>query len=164
VEKKIAEQAVAQALELGYDGDDSRAIVLGHAEWHPGVIGIVASRVVEKFHRPTIMVALTNGHGQGSGRSIAGFHLAKALHAVGGHLEAYGGHEMAAGLKLKTENFEAFREAFRDHAYGALTPEQLVPELRLDAAAGIPQLTESLVRDLDRLGPFGHANPRPLIC
>ncbi|MDB5297694.1 MAG: single-stranded-DNA-specific exonuclease RecJ [Phycisphaerales bacterium] len=171
VEKKIVEQAVAQAVELGQDGDDSRAIVLGHAEWHPGVIGIVASRIVERFHRPTIMVALNTGHGgpdasygQGSGRSIAGFHLAKALHAVGDHLEAYGGHEMAAGLKLKTENFEAFRDAFRDHAFDALTPEQLVPNLRLDAEAVIPQLTESLVRDLDRLGPFGHANPRPLLC
>jgi len=164
VEKKIAEQAAQQAIDLGYDGDDSRAVVLGSTDWHPGVIGIVASRIVERFHRPAIMVALSNGHGQGSGRSISGFHLAKALHAVGEHLEAYGGHEMAAGLKVKTEKFEDFRHAFREHALGALTPEQLIPRLRLDAEAVIPQFTEALVRDLDRLGPFGHANPRPVLC
>ncbi|QOV91298.1 single-stranded-DNA-specific exonuclease RecJ [Humisphaera borealis] len=168
VEKKIAEQASQQAIELGYDGDDSRAVVLGDAGWHPGVIGIVASRIVEKFHRPAIMVALNgtgdDAYGQGSGRSIAGFHLAKALHAVGEHLEAYGGHEMAAGLKVKASKFEDFRHAFRDYAFDAITPAQLIPQLRLDAEATIPQCTEALVRDLDRLGPFGHANPRPVLC
>lgn len=167
VEKQIAEQAAAQAIALGQDQDDSRAVVLGDANWHPGVIGIVASRIVEKFHRPAIMVALngsTSGCGQGSGRSIAGFHLAKALHAVGEHLEGYGGHEMAAGLKVKPEKFEDFRQAFRDHAFDVIRPEQLVPQLRLDAEAIIPQFTEALVKDLDRLGPFGHANPRPVLC
>lgn len=170
VEKKIAEQATQQAIDLGYDGDDSRAVVLGDVTWHPGVIGIVASRIVEKFHRPAIMVALGGGgngdapYGQGSGRSISGFHLARALHAVGEHLEAYGGHEMAAGLKVKAEKFEDFRHAFRDYAFDSIRPEQLVPQLRLDAEATIPQCTEALVRDLDRLGPFGHANPRPVLC
>ena len=164
MEKKIAEQAVGQAVERGYDKEDSRAIVLGEHEWHPGVIGIVASRLVDKFHRPTIMVAINNGHGQGSGRSIAGFHLANALNACTEHLVSHGGHEMAAGLKVKTEKFEDFRHAFRDVALDLLTPEDLVPHLRLDAEAMVPQLTESLVRDLQRLGPFGHANPRPLIC
>ncbi len=164
LEKKIVEQATAQAIELGYDKEDSRGIVLGQEGWHSGVIGIVASRIVEKFHRPTVMVALNDGHGQGSGRSVAGFHLAKAFHACGEFLVSYGGHEMAAGLKVKTENFEAFREAFREHALASLTPEQLVPSLRIDAAADTGEFTESLVRDLDRLGPFGNANPRPLFC
>jgi single-stranded-DNA-specific exonuclease len=164
MEKQIAEQAVAQAIELGYDKEDSRAIVLGQEGWHPGVIGIVASRIVDKFHRPAVMVAMTNGAGQGSGRSIPGFHLARALHACGEHLETYGGHEMAAGLKVRGEKFEDFREAFRAHAFEQLTPADMVPSLRLDAEAIVPHLTEALVRDLDRLGPFGHGNPRPLLC
>ena len=112
MERKIVAQAVEQVTERGFDKDDQCAIVLGHAEWHPGVIGIVASRIVERYHRPAVMVALNNGHGQGSGRSIAGFHLARALHACRQHLDAHGGHEMAAGLKVRTENFEAFRDAF----------------------------------------------------
>jgi single-stranded-DNA-specific exonuclease len=164
LEKQIADQAVAQAIELGYDKEDSRAIVLGQEGWHPGVIGIVASRIVDKFHRPAVMVAMTNGIGQGSARSIAGFHLAKALNACTEHLESHGGHEMAAGLKVRGEKFEDFRQAFRAYAFQNLTPQDLVPSLRLDAEALIPHLTESLVRDLDRLGPFGPGNPRPLLC
>jgi single-stranded-DNA-specific exonuclease len=163
-EKKICEQAIEQAISLGCDQDDCRGIVLGREDWHPGVIGIVASRIVEKFHRPTVMVALSNGRGQGSGRSIAGFHLAKAFHACGDLLDAHGGHEMAAGLKVKVEHFEQFRQAFREYAYSMLTPEHLIPQLRIDAEAHVTQFSESLVKDLDRLGPFGHANPRPLLC
>ncbi|HEX8912853.1 MAG TPA: DHH family phosphoesterase [Humisphaera sp.] len=162
MEKKIVEQATEQALSLGFDKDDCRGMVLGMEEWHPGVIGIVASRMVDKFHRPTVMVSLKGG--QGSGRSIAGFNLAKAFDACGEHLEKHGGHEMAAGLKIKAENFEAFRAAFCAHAYDVLTPEHLVPSLRIDAEALVGQCTESLVKDLDRLGPFGHKNPRPLLC
>jgi single-stranded-DNA-specific exonuclease len=138
--------------------------VLGHADWHPGVIGIVASRIVDRYHRPAVMVALSNGHGQGSGRSIAGFHLARALHACAAHLETYGGHEMAAGLKVRTEKFEAFRGAFCEYARSAITPEQLVPELKLDAVAELHQITAAVVNDLHRLGPFGHGNRRPLLC
>jgi single-stranded-DNA-specific exonuclease len=146
------------------DEDDCHGIVLGAEGWHPGVIGIVASRVVDRFHRPTVMVSLNNGHGQGSGRSIAGFHLTRALDACSEHLETYGGHEMAAGLKLKTENLDAFREAFAEHAKGCLTSEQLVPELMIDCVASLRQFTLALVNDLQRLGPFGHANRRPMLA
>jgi single-stranded-DNA-specific exonuclease len=150
--------------DLGLDKDGQCAIVLGHPDWHPGVVGIVASRMVERYHRPAVMVALSNGHGSGSGRSITGFHLAKALHACGQHLDAYGGHEMAAGLKVRTENFDAFRDAFCAHAGSVLRPEQLVPELQLDALAELHQITEAVVHDLHRLGPFGHGNRRPVFC
>ena len=164
IERKIFEQAVEQVTELKLDGDGSCAIVLGREEWHPGVIGIVASRLVDRYHRPAVMVSLDNGHGQGSGRSIEGFHLSRALEACAEHLDAFGGHEMAAGLSLQTSRFEAFRQHFCRHAAGLLKPEDLVPELRLDSVAELHQLTEALVWDLRRLGPFGHGNPRPLLC
>jgi single-stranded-DNA-specific exonuclease len=164
IERKILAQAEEQVTELALDADGSCAIVLGREDWHPGVIGIVASRLVDKYHRPAVVVSLTNGHGQGSGRSIAGFHLSRALAACAEHLDTYGGHEMAAGLKLQTSKFEDFRRDFCHHAGQCLKPQDLVPELRLECVAELPQLTEALVGELKRLGPFGHGNPRPVLC
>jgi len=163
VEKKILEQAMQQVADLDLAADGKCAIVLGAEGWHPGVIGIVASRIVDRYHRPAIMVGLNNGHGQGSGRSISGFHLAHALESCGEYLEAYGGHEMAAGLKLATPRFEDFRQAFCDHAAKVMNPQLLVPELKIDCLAEVRQITAALVTDLARLGPFGHANRRPLL-
>ncbi len=161
-ERGIVDIAVQQVI----DGklDEHNAIVLGGEGWHPGVIGIVASRIVDKFHRPTVMVALNNGLGQGSCRSIPGFHLAHALEACGEHLESFGGHEMAAGLKVQAAKFEAFGEAFRAHAKATIAPELLVPEINLDAEADLQHMTEALVADLGRLGPFGHGNRQPLLA
>lgn len=164
IEKNILEQALQQVESGKWDADGKCAIVLGQENWHPGVIGIVASRIVDRFHRPTIMVALNNGHGQGSGRSIAGFHLSRALEACAEHLEAFGGHEMAAGLKIRTENFAAFRESFCHYAGEVVTTDLLVPELQLEALAQVNQMSPALVKDLQRLGPFGHANRRPVLC
>jgi single-stranded-DNA-specific exonuclease len=110
------------------------------------------------------MVATTNGHGQGSGRSIPGFNLARALEACGEHLEAFGGHEMAAGLKIATPKLAEFREAFCAHAAAVTSAEMMVPELRLESLAELNVLTEALVKDLKRLGPFGHGNRKPLLC
>ena len=164
IERKILQQAVEQVEERKLDADGSCAIVLGREDWHAGVIGIVASRLVDRYHRPAVMVALDNGHGQGSGRSIAGFHLSRALEACAEHLDGFGGHEMAAGLTLQTSKFEDFRAHFCAHAGSVLSPEMLVPELRLDAVAPLAQLGEALVQGLKRLGPFGHGNPKPLLC
>jgi single-stranded-DNA-specific exonuclease len=164
IERQILQQAEAMIAEQNLAAEGSCALVLGHEQWHPGVIGIVASRLVDRYHRPAVMVALHNGHGQGSARSIAGFHLARALAACTEHLESHGGHEMAAGLKVLTENFPAFQSAFCAHAKSAITPEQLVPELHLDTLAELSQVTEALVGDLARLGPFGHGNRRPVLC
>jgi single-stranded-DNA-specific exonuclease len=164
IEKLILDQAIQQATLLGCDRDECRAVVLGGEGWHPGVIGIVASRIVERFHRPTVMIALNNGHGSGSARSISGFHLAHALQACSELLETHGGHEMAAGLKMKSANLVHFRQAFCAHASQMLTPEQLQPEITLEATAELGQLTQALVKDLHRLGPFGQGNRKPLIC
>jgi single-stranded-DNA-specific exonuclease len=164
MEKTILSQALAQLEERNFSASDDRAVVLGSAEWHPGVIGIVAARLVDRLCRPAIVVSLANGVGQGSGRSVAGFHLANALAACGGHLISHGGHEMAAGLKCKPENFEQFRDAFCDYAKHNVAPEMMCPELKLEAAATLTELSESLVQDLARLGPFGHGNRKPLFC
>jgi single-stranded-DNA-specific exonuclease len=164
IERRILDQALEQITQRGFDRDDCRAVVLGAEGWHPGVIGIVASRIVDRLHRPTIMVALTNGHGQGSGRSIPGFHLSRALEACAKHLEAFGGHEMAAGLKLQTDRLESFREAFCQHAKQVLSDDQMQPELRLECLAELTMITQALVQDLKRLGPFGHGNRKPLLC
>jgi single-stranded-DNA-specific exonuclease RecJ len=164
IERKILDQALAQIESANWHADDKCAIVLGDETWHPGVIGIVASRIVDRFHRPAIMVALNNGHGQGSGRSIAGFHLARALENCADHLEAFGGHEMAAGLKVQTAKFEDFRRHFCDHASKLVTPEMMVPEMVLEATAQLHHLCPALVTDLARLGPFGHGNRKPLFC
>jgi single-stranded-DNA-specific exonuclease len=164
LEKRILEQALDQVAQLGMHKDDCRAIVLGAEGWHPGVIGIVASRIVDRLHRPTVMISLSNGHGQGSARSIPGFHLARALEACHDHLEAYGGHEMAAGLKLQTEKLAGFREAFAQHARNVLSDDHMLPELTIDCLAEIDHITHALVNDMQRLGPFGHGNPRPLLC
>jgi single-stranded-DNA-specific exonuclease len=164
MERRILEQALEQVALGGYDKDDCRAIVLGAEGWHAGVIGIVASRIVDRLHRPTIMIATTNGHGQGSGRSIPGFNLARALEACRDHLDAFGGHEMAAGLKIQTPRLAEFREAFCAHAMAVTSPEMMMPELKLECLAELNVLTEALVKDLKRLGPFGHANRKPLLC
>ena len=164
LERKILEQAMEQATELGCDSADCRGIVLGREDWHPGVIGIVASRVVSRFNKPTIMVSLSNGHGHGSGRSIAGFHLAKALDACRDHLEACGGHEMAAGLRLESARFEEFRAAFKEYARQTVSDEMLIPALNIDCVAELRQVTQALVTDMQRLGPFGQGNPKPLLC
>ncbi|CAN5650299.1 single-stranded-DNA-specific exonuclease RecJ [soil metagenome] len=164
IERKIVEEAIEQVKKLEMDNGDSRAIVLASDRWHAGVIGIVASRLVDRFCRPTILVALNGEFGQGSGRSIAGFHLARALEACTEHLESHGGHEMAAGIKVRAEKFEHFRRAFLAHAARTISPEQLQPELKLDCLADLKHVTQALVTELKRLGPFGHGNRKPLLC
>jgi single-stranded-DNA-specific exonuclease len=164
LERKILEQAEAMIVEQNLAGDGSCALVLGREEWHAGVIGIVASRLVDRYHRPTVMIALANGQGQGSARSIPGFHLAHALQACTEHLESHGGHEMAAGLKVTAEKLPGFQSAFCTYAKSVLSPEQLTAELRLDSLAELRQISEAVVNDLARLGPFGHGNRRPVLA
>jgi len=145
-------------------GADGRgALVVGSASWHPGVIGIVASRIVEAYHRPAIVVALAGEVGQGSGRSIAGFDLYEALRACSDGLTSFGGHKAAAGLKLPAGALAAFAERFNDHCLGALTAELLCKELVIDAEVQLGQLTIKAVEAIDALEPFGIGNPRPIL-
>jgi single-stranded-DNA-specific exonuclease len=163
IERTILNQALEQIESLQMIENNWRGIVVGDKNWHPGVIGIVASRIVDRFCRPTIVVGFSDEIGQGSGRSIDGFHLARALENVTDTLESHGGHEMAAGLKVQPHKFEAFRDAFVSYTNQTLDSRLLIPELKVDCDADLHQVTESLIADLDRLGPFGRGNPRPLI-
>lgn len=164
MEKQILEQALAQVTEHGWDSDDNRGLVLAGEGWHAGVIGIVASRIVDKLCRPTVMISLTNGQGQGSARSIPGFHLAHALTACDKYLIGHGGHEMAAGLRINTDRVDAFRAAFAEVTRAGISAEMLVPQLLIDVEAQIAHLTQALVADFARLGPFGQGNRKPIIC
>jgi single-stranded-DNA-specific exonuclease len=164
IEKRIVDEAVAQIERNGYGRPEFRGIVLGAEGWHAGVIGIVASRIVDRFHRPTVLIALNNGLGQGSGRSINGFHLTRALEHCSDHLESFGGHEMAAGVKLRSEKLDGFRESFISCVNSTIDPALLVPELPMDCEAELAHMSHALVAEMKRLGPFGHGNRRPLLC
>jgi single-stranded-DNA-specific exonuclease len=162
VERKICEEA-EDKLKGTFEPSRDAAIVLGSRDWHPGVLGIVASRLARKYHRPTILVAFDGaGLGKGSGRSIEGLSLVEALNQCGAQLEKFGGHEMAAGVSLREGNFEAFGAAFRQAARETLADEDLQPRLHLDHELAFAQLNDELLRWQQALEPFGNANPHPL--
>lgn len=160
-ERQIAKQAYEMIEQGNLAGDARRAIVLASPGWHAGVIGIVAARVVGRYHRPTVMIALTNGEGQGSARGIQHFDLADALSSCSKHLLAYGGHAMAAGLRIAADRVEAFTEAFVAEANNRLTGHDLVEKLRLDAQVPLKELTLPTAEAIVGLGPFGIGNPKP---
>jgi single-stranded-DNA-specific exonuclease len=139
-----------------------KSIVLASEEWHPGVIGIVASRLVDLFHRPTILIALKEGNGRGSGRSIPAFHLHDALHACSEHLLKFGGHKYAAGLAIDEATLEGFVASFAEVADGQLSPEDLLPELAIDCELQPAEITLELAGTIDSLVPFGMGNPEPV--
>ena len=162
-ERRIFEHACRLVDERGMAGGDSRAIVLADAEWHAGVVGIVCSRLVGRYHRPAILMQQTDGQCHGSGRSIDGFDLHAALAACSGHLDRYGGHDMAAGLALSGANLDAFRDAFNSYANEHIGDEMLIPSLRIDCEATLSDFELDAVTQLLALGPFGRGNPRPNI-
>jgi single-stranded-DNA-specific exonuclease len=155
VETRIRFAAEAQVAEQG----PAAAYVLAAEDWHPGVIGIVAARIAERHHRPTVLIALDKNEGTGSGRSIPAFDLLGGLNAASAHLLRHGGHRAAAGLTIERDRVDAFREAFAAHAAETLTPDDLVPEVRIDAIAPGDTLTLRLAEELERLAPFGQGNP-----
>ena len=139
------------------------AIVVAGRGWHQGVLGIVASRIVRKYHRPAIVIGIDeSGMGKGSGRSIEGLNLVKALDKCADDLEKFGGHEMAAGLTVREGKIDAFASAFRNAAREMLSDEDLEPRLRLDHELELGQLNIDLLRWHEMLQPFGNANPQPL--
>jgi len=139
-----------------------KSIVLGSELWHPGVIGIVASRIAEMFHRPVILFALEGGTGRGSGRSISRFHLLDAIKSCAGHLLRYGGHSHAAGLSIEEGELELFALAFDQAACAGLDAEALIPSTPYDLELSAAQIGEALPRELERMKPFGMGNPEPL--
>jgi single-stranded-DNA-specific exonuclease len=142
-------------------GPPPPAFVLASEGWHPGVIGIVASRLAERHHRPVVLIALDGEQGTGSGRSIPAFDLLAGLEAGAGELERHGGHRAAAGLTIARERVDAFREAFVAHAAEVLAPEDLVRSQTIDAVVPGDALGLGLAEELERLEPFGAGNPEP---
>jgi single-stranded-DNA-specific exonuclease len=168
-ERRWAEQQVIHAAERARSAlpaslaDDAPALVLAGEGWHPGVVGIAASRLVERHFRPTVLISLDGDRGKGSARSIPGFDLIGALDACSEHLARYGGHRAAAGLELEAGRLESFRAAFVEHAAAVLEPADLVRVERLDALVGVGRdgIGMELARQLEGLGPFGMGNPGP---
>ncbi|HYQ80955.1 MAG TPA: single-stranded-DNA-specific exonuclease RecJ [Anaeromyxobacteraceae bacterium] len=162
IERRMLEEALADALEPVRRG--ARGLVLSREGWHPGVVGIVAARVAERFHRPAVLVGVDGGVGKGSGRSIEGFHLYEALSACRHHLSRFGGHRHAAGVTVEPSALPAFREAFERHAAERLRDEDLQPRCRIEGWAEPARLDARAAADLEKLAPFGAGHPEPLFA
>lgn len=161
VEKEIFAAADEQVTSE-FDPTRDAAIVVGARDWHPGVLGIVASRIARKYHRPTIVIGFdAEGSGKGSGRSIAGLSLVEALGRCADRLEKFGGHEMAAGLTIREENLRAFANDFRRAAGEMLAAEALQPHLHLDHELLLSELNGALLQWHEVLEPFGNGNLQP---
>jgi single-stranded-DNA-specific exonuclease len=154
-ETRIVFEAEAQVAEQG----DAAAYVLAGEGWHPGVVGIVASRIAERRHRPTIVIALDGDSGVGSARSIPGFDLLAGLQPCASHLIRHGGHRAAAGLEIARDEIDSFRAAFTAHAAATLTADDLVPQVRVDAVVSGEEVGMALAEELQTLAPFGAGNP-----
>lgn len=160
VERQILDQAVAEVEALV---EMPPALVLAGPQWHEGVVGIVASRLVERYHRPTILLGLRDGVAKGSGRSIPGYDLMAGLRAGARYLTVYGGHKQAVGLTLPAHCVDDFRRAIEEHAGGCLCAEDLAPAYRADVVLRGEDVNADTARALASLGPFGSGNPRPRI-
>ena len=163
VEKQIFDAAI-EKIEDRLDVARDAGIVVGALRWHPGVLGIVASRIARRYHRPTIVIGFDEtGMGKGSGRSIEGLNLVEALSCCAESLEKFGGHEMAAGLALREGNFDAFAEGFRKAARELLSDEALQPCVRLDHELAFTEIDLRFLQWHEMLQPFGNGNPQPLL-
>lgn len=162
VEAGVLTEALAQ-LEAQPELAAGKVLVLASAHWHPGVIGIVASRLVDRFYRPVLMISLEEGKGKGSARSIPGFNLYQAMVSCQEYLEQFGGHAMAAGFSIQEEKIAEFRKNINALADEILTEEHLTPNLDLDALVNLTELSFDTVQELEQLSPYGHCNPGPVL-
>jgi single-stranded-DNA-specific exonuclease len=158
VQQQITELALMETENLAA----TKFVVVAGEGWHRGVIGLAASRIAERLHRPTIVLSMENGYGHGSARSIANYHLLNALESCPELFEQFGGHAAAAGMKIRAENLDALRDALNRYADRTLTDEQLQPKLFIDARISPQTLDLKLVAELSMLEPFGAGNPKPV--
>ncbi len=165
--QELENMAMAEALGL-LDGDPSlsagRVLVLSSTQWHPGVIGIVASRLVERYHKPVLLLACEGELGKGSARSVEGFDLMAALEYCSSCLLEHGGHAMAAGLSIKTVQIDRFRELINEYAAGVPENGSRPGTLELDALVSLQEITRELVDEIEMLKPYGHGNPCPVLA
>jgi single-stranded-DNA-specific exonuclease len=165
--RKIDEETFLQAQEIVekfLEADNDSAIVLHQEAWHPGVIGIVASRLVERYYRPTIMMTTVDGVAKGSARSISGFNIHEALKRCEDKLIQFGGHKYAAGLTVELDRLDEFRDAFKQVAAELLTEDLLTPEIKIDAEVQLSDLAPKFIRILSQFAPFGPENMRPVFA
>lgn len=151
-------------LENDPDTDKRRSTVLFNEKWHKGVIGIVASRLIEKYYRPTIVLTESDGHITGSARSVREYDVYSAIEKCSDLLEQFGGHKFAAGLTLKKENVEAFRARFEEVVAGSITTDQLLQKIEIDSEIGLHEITDKFLRILKQFAPHGPENMMPLFC
>ncbi len=159
--------AAHKQIQEQFDADGDPAFVLAGRAWHPGVIGIVAGRLAEKYHRPVVLIALDElgvKPGIGSARSVPGFNLHEAFCACREHLTSHGGHAAAAGLKIDESRLEQFRSDFCECVMQALSTAERKAELWIDGEVILSSLTPTIVAQIERLAPFGHGNSRPVLC
>ena len=163
LDKKITDEANAIIEEVQHK-EDRKAIVVYNPNWHKGVIGIVASRLTEKYYRPAVVLTKSSGLITGSARSVMGFDIYKAIESCRDLLENFGGHTYAAGLSLKEENLEAFTERFQRIAAEEIIPERMIPQIDIDAVLDLREINQKFVSDLKKMSPFGPENQKPIFC
>lgn len=163
LDKKITDEANA-IIDDFQDMADRKAIVVFNPAWHKGVIGIVASRLTEKYYRPAVVLTKSSELITGSARSVSGFDIYKAIECCRDLLENFGGHTYAAGLSLKEENLEAFTNRFLQLAADEIVPEQMVPQLDVDAILDFKDINAKFMHDLKKMSPFGPDNQKPVFC
>ena len=163
LDKSMTEEAntIVEGLE---SFDEQRAIVIFNADWHRGVIGIVASRLTEVYHRPAVVITCTGDVATGSARSVTGFDVYKAMESCRDLLENFGGHTYAAGFSLKVGNVEAFAQRFKDYVSDNILPEQTDPVIEIDAELDFHQITRRFFNDMKKFAPHGPDNPKPIFC
>jgi single-stranded-DNA-specific exonuclease len=160
LQKDITERALLSVMEAGTEG--VRFVVTSGEGWHRGVIGLAASRIAEKLHRPAIVISIEDGMGHGSARSIPDYHLLRGLDTCEELFEQYGGHAAAAGMQIRPENIDALSERLNAHAAETISEENLFPEVRIDAPVSSRTLGLELTEELKKLEPFGQGNPKPV--
>jgi single-stranded-DNA-specific exonuclease len=161
IQRQISELAFQEFINSGGSARHSHVAVVAGEGWHRGVIGLASSRITEKLFRPSLVIALENGIGHGSARSIEKYHLHDALDACAELFEKFGGHAAACGFTIKRENIEPLRERLNAHAAERLSDEDLIPEIKIDAVVSSPTLSLETVEQLKQLEPFGAGNPKP---
>jgi single-stranded-DNA-specific exonuclease len=161
IDEDTLNAALDRVVEL-YDAETDRAIVLHGDDWHPGVVGIVASRLVEKYYRPTVMLTTVDGVAKGSARSIQNFNIYETLRECEDLLLHFGGHQAAAGLSLEIGKIDEFRERFNRLAGDRLSDEDLIPNIEIDSKIRLSEITPKFLRIVNQFAPFGPQNPRPV--
>lgn len=163
--RKIDEVTFSHALDMVKNNpnfDDELGIVLHHEEWHPGVVGIVASRLVEKYYKPSIMLTTIDGVAKGSARSIPGFNIYEAIEQCKDLVIQFGGHKAAAGLEIEIDKIDEFRKRFNEILKSDMREDEIIPEIKIDSKISLCEITPKFIRILDQFAPFGPGNMRPI--